>query len=225
MGFAIGGSRTMRELVRGGLRRAHPPECAVAAEFTRLWGWDVVPGARAAGGSCSCGRRGCPTPGAHPLDLDARLPAGTGPDEVARAWAEVPGASVMLPVGRAFDILEVSAVVGARALARLERMGLPSGPVMVTPRGRALFLVAPGAAKELPRLLYRTGWDHPLALDLKCLGPGAFVTAPPCDHGGEGPVRWLRRPPLDAPVDPPEARLLVGTLAHLAHRSRRCRDG
>jgi hypothetical protein len=98
-------------------------------------------------------------------------------------------------------------------------MGLPLGPVTATPDGRAHFLVAPGAAAELPALLYRMGWDDP-GLDLSALGPGTFITAPPSDRAGLGPVRWLRAPDLDAATKPPQARLLLGTLAYVAHRSR-----
>ncbi|NEA03403.1 DNA primase, partial [Streptomyces sp. SID10116] len=101
-------------------------------------------------------------------------------DEVADAWAEFPGAAVMLPVGRAFDVIEMAEAAGRRALVRLERMGLPLGPVAVTPDGRAQFFVAPGAATELPRLLYRMGWDD-ADLDLHGLGRGAHITAPPSD--------------------------------------------
>lgn len=64
------------------------------------------------------------------------------------------------------------------------------------------------------------GWDDPTALDLRGLGPGTCITAPPSDRGGLGPVRWLRPPALDSATRPPEARLLLGTLAYLAHRSR-----
>jgi len=106
-----------------------------------------------------------------------------------------------------------------RALVRLERMGLPLGPVLATPCGRAYFFVAPGAAAELPQLLYRMGWDD-AALDLHCLGPGDFVTAPPSDLGGLGPARWLRPPEFGSAAQPPEARLLLGTLAYACHRDR-----
>jgi hypothetical protein len=98
-------------------------------------------------------------------------------------------------------------------------MGLRLGPVTATPTGRAQFFVAPGAAAELPHLLYRMGWDD-ADLDLRCLGPGDHVTAPPSDLGGLGPVRWLRAPVLDAAQQPPEARLLLGTLAYVCHRDR-----
>ncbi|MFR9795798.1 bifunctional DNA primase/polymerase [Streptomyces sp. MS06] len=219
MGFTIGSSRSIRDIRSVSRRRGRSSECTAVAEFTGLWGWDVVPGARATGGACSCGRPDCPAPGAHPLDFAPEVPAGATLDAVTEAWAKHPGASVLLPVGRAFDVIEVAEQAGRRALARLERMGLPLGPVTATPEGRAQFFVAPGAAAELPRLLYRMGWDDP-GLDLRGLGPGTHVTAPPSDRGGRGPVRWLRPPELDAASEPPAARLLLGTLAYLAHRSR-----
>ncbi|MFF3502991.1 bifunctional DNA primase/polymerase [Streptomyces sp. NPDC003247] len=217
MGFTIGGIRDIRS---GARRRGRSSECTAVAEFTGLWGWDVVPGARATAGTCSCGRGDCRAPGAHPLPFAPRVPAGATLDDVTRTWAEFPGAAVMLPVGRAFDVIEVAEPAGHRALVRLERMGLPVGPVTATPEGRAQFLVAPGAAHDLTGLLYRMGWDDPGSLDLRGLGPGAHLTAPPSDRGGLGPVRWLRPPALDGATRPPEARLLLGTLAYVAHRSR-----
>ncbi|MEU9734056.1 bifunctional DNA primase/polymerase [Streptomyces sp. NPDC048002] len=217
MGFTIAG---IREIRSGTRRRGRSSDCTAVAEFTGLWGWDVVPGARASAGDCSCGRADCREPGAHPLHFAPRVPAGATLDEVSRAWAEYPGAAVMLPVGGAFDVIEVAEPAGRRALARLERMGLPLGPVSVTPDGRAHFFVAPGAAAYLPELLYRMGWDDPTSLDLRGLGPGTHITAPPSDRGGLGPVRWLRSPALDSATKPPAARLLLGTLAYVAHRSR-----
>ncbi|MFR0356962.1 bifunctional DNA primase/polymerase [Streptomyces sediminimaris] len=217
MGFTIGG---IREIRSGSRRRGRSSECTAVAEFTGLWGWDVVAGARAAGSACSCGRADCGAPGAHPLEFAPLVPAGATLDDVSRTWADFPGASVMLAVGRAFDVIDVAEAAGRRALVRLERMGLPVGPVTATPEGRAQFFVAPGAAAELPGLLYRMGWDDPTSLDLRGLGPGSHITAPPSDRGGRGPARWLRQPALDSATKPPAARLLLGTLAYTAHRSR-----
>ncbi|MEU3188044.1 bifunctional DNA primase/polymerase [Streptomyces sp. NPDC006923] len=215
MGFTIGG---IREIRSGSRRRGRTTECTAVAEYTGLWGWDVVPGARAAGRRCSCGDKGCAAPGAHPLGLGPGVPAGATLDDVTKVWSEAPGAAVLLPVGRTFDVLDVAEQAGSRAMVRLERMGLPLGPVMATPAGRAHFFVAPGASAELPELLYRMGWDD-AGLDLHCLGPGDHVTAPPSDLAGLGPVRWLRPPSLDTAADPPQARLLLGTLAYICHRS------
>ncbi len=216
MGFTIGG---IREIRSGSRRRGRSSEHLAVAEFTGLWGWDVVPGARAGTGGCSCGRADCSARGAHPLGFAPVVPAGATLDEVTESWGGFPGAAVMLPVGRAFDVIEVAEPVGRHALVRLERMGLPLGPVTATPEGRAQFFVAPGAAAELPALLYRMGWDDP-TLDLHGLGTGTYLTAPPSDRGGLGPVSWLRPPALDTATKPPAARLLLGTLAYVAHRSR-----
>ncbi|MFH8611869.1 bifunctional DNA primase/polymerase [Streptomyces sp. NPDC018029] len=218
MGFTIGGIRGTDRPRTGSRRRGRTADCTAVAEYTGLWGWAAVPGARAVDGTCSCGATACPAPGAHPLGFAPEVPAGATLDEVADAWAEFPGAAVLLPVGRAFDVIEVAETAGRRALVRLERMGLPLGPVAVTPDGRAQFFVAPGAAAGLPQLLYRMGWDG-ADLDLHGLGRGDHITAPPSDRGGLGPVRWLRSPALDTATNPPEARLLLGTLAYVAHRS------
>jgi hypothetical protein len=219
MGFTIGSIRDIRDITPSARswRRARGSVRTTVAEYTGCHGWAVTPGARATrgGGACSCGNTECPAPGAHVLDFADEIPAGATPDEVDKTWSLTPGAAVMLPVGRTFDVLDVPEEAGCRALVRLERMGLRSGPVLATPAGRALFFVAPGAAEELPQLLYRMGWDD-TGLDLHCLGLGDHVTAPPSDRGGLGPVRWLRPPA----VQPPEARLLLGTLAYVCHRHR-----
>lgn len=145
--------------------------------------------------------------------------AGAPLDEVTALWSEFPGASVMLPVGRAFDVIEVAEPAGCHALARLERMGLPVGPVAATPDGRAQFFVAPGAAAALPDLLYRMGWDDPAALDLRGLGRGTHITAPPSDRSRPRPGALAPLPRAGPRLPAPEARLLLGTLAYVAHRS------
>jgi len=215
---ALPGGRT------GTRRRTHLALCALVAEYTARCGWAVVPGVRAGrDGACSCGDRACKEPGRHPVDPEVEVPAGAGLRQAAEVWERMPGASVLLPVGRAFDVIDVAEAPGRLALARLERMGLHLGPVLLTPAGRAQFFVAPGAAVELPYLLYRMGWDD-ARLDLRCLGRGDHVAAPPSEVAGLGPVRWLREPFLDAVPPPPEARLLLGTLAYVSHRDHRDRQ-
>ncbi|MDT0308208.1 bifunctional DNA primase/polymerase [Streptomyces sp. DSM 44917] len=224
MGFTIGAKRQFRlpgpDARRS--RRSGPAGLSTAvAEYTGVRGWDVVPGARAvrrpgALAACSCGSPACRAPGAHPVDDRLTVPAGATPEQARHAWSRAPGAAVLLPTGSAFDVLDVPAAAGLLALPRLERMGVPLGPVAAAPHGRAWFLVAPGAAAELPQLLYRMGWDG-AALDLRALGPGEHITAPPSDHAGLGPVRWLR-PPGAGGTPPPPARLLLGTLAYCSRR-------
>ncbi|MGN7136984.1 bifunctional DNA primase/polymerase, partial [Streptomyces pseudogriseolus] len=63
MGFTIGISRGIRDIRSGSRWRGRSSDGTVVAEYTGLWGWDVVPGVRAVAGSCSCGRAGCRAPG------------------------------------------------------------------------------------------------------------------------------------------------------------------
>ncbi len=44
MGFTIGSSRAIRDIRSGTRRRGRTSECTAVAEFTGLWGWDVVAG-------------------------------------------------------------------------------------------------------------------------------------------------------------------------------------
>ncbi|MGW3077387.1 MULTISPECIES: bifunctional DNA primase/polymerase [unclassified Kitasatospora] len=201
----------------GARRRTKVTASQAAAEYTGRWGWAVVTGDPATGTPvagataptrCPCGSPRCAAPGLHPA------PGGGG-----RARAPRAEGSVLFPTGRAFDVLDVPEQAGLQALVRLERMGTQVGPVLAAPTGRLQFLVAAGTARRLPDLLYRMGWDD-AALDLACHGEGSYVAAPPTVLDGLGPVRWLRRPTRDNAGCPPEARLLLGTLAYACHRSR-----
>ncbi|MFF9646320.1 bifunctional DNA primase/polymerase [Kitasatospora aureofaciens] len=200
----------------GARRRTKVTASQAAAEYTGRWGWTVATGDPAAGTPgtgataptrCPCGSHRCAAPGLHPV-----------PGTASRAATGAEG-SVLFPTGRAFDVLDVPEQAGLQALVRLERMGTQIGPVLAPPTGRLQFLVAAGTARRLPDLLYRMGWDD-AALDLTCHGEGSYVAAPPTVLGELGPVRWLRRPTRDNAGCPPEARLLLGTLAYACHRSR-----
>jgi hypothetical protein len=191
----------------GPRRRTRATMCQTAAEYTGRWGWTVALG---------------PVAPAQPVgraaaDEASELAPGAGVQEAQRAWAEAPAAPLLLPLGIGFDLLDVPEEAGRRAMVRLERMGTRLGPVLATPTRRALFFVAPGAAEALPELLYKTGWDD-AALDLAGHGPGRWVAAPPTVLPGLGPMRWLRPPSDGAALRPPEARLLLGTLAYACHR-------
>ncbi|MFI9364738.1 bifunctional DNA primase/polymerase [Kitasatospora sp. NPDC053057] len=195
----------------GARRRTKVTASQAAAEYTGRWGWAVATGTPGTGATaptrCPCGSHRCAAPGLHPA-----------PGTADRTTAGAEG-SVLLPTGRAFDVLDVPEQAGLQALVRLERMGTQVGPVLAPPTGRMQFLVAAGTARRLPDLLYRMGWDD-AALDLACHGEGSYVAAPPTVLGELGPVRWLRRPTRDNAGCPPEARLLLGTLAYACHRSR-----
>ncbi|MFC9424758.1 bifunctional DNA primase/polymerase [Streptomyces sp. NPDC056987] len=159
--------------------------------------WDVFPGTRLVpvpgGERCSCERAGCAAPGAHATGPGWAGLATGSPAAVRRLWSKQPGASVLLPTGRAFDALEVSESAGFLALARMERMSLALGPVTCTPDRRMVFFVLTGAAAKADTLVRNLGWD-PESVDLIVRGEGQYVAAPPTRVGGRGAVQWARRP-------------------------------
>ena len=126
---------------------------------------------------------GCAAPGAHPAGPDwAGLATGSAA-AARRMWSRQPGASVLLPAGRTFDALDVPEPAGFLALARMERMGLATGPVTRTPDRRMLFLALPGTAAEAPALVRQLGWDS-AAIGLVGRGEGHYVAAPPTRVAG-----------------------------------------
>ena len=86
-------------------------------------------------------------------------------------------AAVLLATGETFDVLEVPAALGRRALA------VP-GPVAVTAAGRWMFFVQPG-------LILRSELDD--RTDVVRHGPGSWVPAAP-SRLAEGPIRWAVAP-------------------------------
>ncbi|MBM9620936.1 bifunctional DNA primase/polymerase [Streptomyces zhihengii] len=182
--------------------------------------WDVFPGTwlEPVDGTerCSCGDTGCASPGAHPGPGDwANQATGSG-SAARRLWSKQPRSSILLPTGRTFDALEVSESAGFLALARLERMELPLGPVTFTPDRRMLFFVLPGASLKAPELIRDLGW-MPSAIDLVTRGEGHWVAAPPTRIGGRGAVQWARRPtPANRWL--PDAEELISPLAYACGR-------
>ncbi len=159
--------------------------------------WDVFPGAWLEHDSgaprCSCADAGCTAPGAHPTAPGWTGQASGSASAVRRMWTKQPGASILLPTGRTFEAVDVPETAGCLALARMERLGLPLGPVTRTPGRRMLFLVLPGAAAKVPDRLRGLGWS-PAGLDLVCRGEGEYIAAPPTRVGPYGSVQWARRP-------------------------------
>lgn len=183
--------------------------------------WDVLPGswletAASRAPRCSCGTPGCTAPGAHPVRPDwAGHCSGSAP-AVRRMWQKQPQASILLPTGRTFDAFDVSEDAGCLALARMERMNLPLGPVLGAPGRRLLFFVLPGAGGKVPELLHGLGWA-PESLDLSVLGEGSWVVAPPTRTAPGGCAQWVR-PPSRANRWLPDAEELLCPLAYACGR-------
>lgn len=182
--------------------------------------WDVFPGAWLEFSRgiprCSCGAVDCEAPGAHPVHADWAEQATGSVTVVRRVWSDRPNASVLLPTGRTFDVIEVPETTGFLALARMERMEVGLGPVIGTPDGRTLFFVLPGGAAKVPDLVRKLGWS-PGGLGLTALGEGDWVAAPPSRMGTRGPVLWARRP-TDANRWLPDVEEIIAPLAYACGR-------
>jgi hypothetical protein len=183
--------------------------------------WDVLPGSwlqtDASGAArCSCGSADCSAPGAHPVQSDWEGRSSGSAPAVRRLWQKQPESSILLPTGRTFDAVDVSEDAGCLALARMERMNLPLGPVLGAPGHRLLFFVLPGAGAKIPDLLRGLG-RPPEALDLSVLGEGGWVVAPPTRTSPGGCAQWARRPtPANRWL--PEAEELLSPLAYACGR-------
>jgi hypothetical protein len=111
-------------------------------------------------------RRGVPDqPDARPRQAALRYaswgwPVSVGPDapgtvdldQVHTMWSRFCGAPVFSACGAAFDVVEADGELGRNALARLDRLGVSPGPVvldLVQPGRRLGFLVRPGSARAI----------------------------------------------------------------------------
>src|SRR5258706_8460187 len=107
------------------------------AALNYAWhGWDVLPGAYLTRDRFFCGP-GCRTVACHPATMDGTGAASHEQDVVAGWWAGHPY-SVLLATGVAFDVLDIPGGPAADRVA-------PDGPAAVTPAGRVMILVRPGA--------------------------------------------------------------------------------
>ncbi|URM90968.1 bifunctional DNA primase/polymerase [Streptomyces sp. MRC013] len=200
-------------------RRGGPPRDS-AVRYAVERHWDVFPGTwpEVVGGRelCSCGDSACASPGAHPLHEDWEARATGGPASVRRLWDGHPEASVLLPTGRTFDVLDVPESAGFLALTRMERTGVPLGPVSCGPDRRMAFFVLPGAAARAAGLIRGLGWS-PSGIDLVAKGRGGYVVAPPSRVAGQGAVQWVRHPtPANRWL--PGVEELIGALAYACGR-------
>lgn len=122
-------------------------------------------------------------------DAPAAAAPAAGPDAPARHWYEndlgwptVPGRPLRLRLGVRFDVLDVPAEAGAGALRHLA-----AGSPVILRGDRMELLVAPGGADELPGLLDWLEWGA-VALDMRALGAGDTLEAPPPPAGAYDPV-------------------------------------
>ena len=216
----------LRLAARGTRRRIRATALRAAGGVHRALGLGGRPGrAREAGRvprpppRCACGAARCAAPGLHPAP-GAGLPGASRPGRTREAGAESGAAGASFPTGRAFDVLDVPEQAGLQALVRLERMGTQVGPVMAPPTGRLQFFVAPGTAGRAARTALPDGLGR--RRPRPAPATARALTSPPrrpCWTVSARSAGCAARPGT-TPRCPPEARLLLGTLAYACHRGR-----
>ena len=193
--------RSRRKSAMRGDRR--DPLGRAATNYAAL-GWPVCVGAHLpanglkTGRACSCDRVGCPAPGAHPVSPAWQMQATVDTRLIGQWWAGRPEASVILVTGRVFDVLDVPAVVGSAALARIEETGIAAGPVAAA-GGRTLFFVTTRGAPVDEDEWWSCRLDcEPESItgrgSLRWHCRDSYVLAPPSAGGTGGPARWVRDP-------------------------------
>src|SRR5690606_41677898 len=111
-------------LVMSGSRRQRAVRDRMASAARRYagLGWPSFPGAHPPNGgdrACSCGRIGCPDPGAHPVSATWAHQASVDPEGIDGWWAKHPYANILLPAGRVVVGVDVPADAAGRAPERL----------------------------------------------------------------------------------------------------------
>ena len=140
-----------------------------------------------------------------PVTTGATTPT-RDPEQAQSLWSMLPNASVHAVSGEAFDVVEADAASGRAALLRLERLGVPVGPVLWAPAAdRIGFLVQCETLGQVPTLLGET-------FRLRVLRSGDLVELPGSPYGR---VRWLREPAtVGTPPQLPPAHVVLGAIAN-----------
>jgi hypothetical protein len=176
----------------------------VAAERYAAMGWPVCQGANPRGATepgraCSCDRMGCPAPGSHPVSPAWQLQATVDMDVIRGWWQTRPEANIMLVTGRVFDVLDVPAVAGSSALARMSMAGVKSGPVAAFGGERMLFFVVTRGSPADEDEWWSCGLDsspepESVATGLRWHCRDSYVLAPPSPLAAGTGCRWMRSP-------------------------------
>jgi hypothetical protein len=151
------------------------------------------------GRACSCDRVGCPAPGAHPASPAWQMQATVDITTIRQWWQANPSANVILVTGRVFDVLEVPAVPGASALAKMARDSVETGPVAMLGDDTMHFYVTTRGAPADEDEWWSCGLDCSTEMaiptgEVRWHCRDSFVLAPPSIYAGGQNVRWVRPP-------------------------------
>ncbi|MHB8537691.1 MAG: bifunctional DNA primase/polymerase [Candidatus Dormibacteria bacterium] len=173
-------------------------------------GWLVFPcHGMASDGHCTCGKRGCRTPGKHPRPVRWLLEATTAADTVRGWWRRWPDSNIGVVTGRRSGLLVIDVDPrhgGDDALAALEQENdqLPETVEAVTGSGGRHILFAYPSQHVIRNSASLVG----LGIDVR--GEGGYIVAAPSGHvSGRGYAWEAAHHPTDVALAPPPAWLLA----------------
>src|ERR1051326_8944635 len=159
----------------------------------RKLGWSIVPACWPKDGKCACGK-GHNDAGKQPLiswkEFQERLPSL---DEIQEWWTKWPSANIACITGAISGIAVVD--LEYDGLAEAQRLGLHSGLISITGKGRHLIFKHPGEdVCNKVKLRGIRGFD--------IRGDGGYVIIPPSLHATGKRYRWATSITSHVPVFP-----------------------
>jgi hypothetical protein len=181
----------------------YPSPSLTAALRYAARGWSVLPVHwPLARGGCSCGDRGCPSPGKHPLLPKWERYATNDPGTLASWWAQAPEANVGIACGASgLAVVDIDGRAGIQSLRKLQ---VEHGKLPLTLRFRTgsggLHLVYRDESYAIPG---RIG----LLPGIDIRGQGGQIVAPPSLHQS-----GRRYEALAGPTEPAELPRWLATM-------------
>jgi hypothetical protein len=142
------------------------------------------------GGSCSCNRPSCDSPGKHPRLMHGLRDATTNEDQIHTWWRMWPTANIGLVTGTEMDVCDIDSEEGLAALLKLVGDHALTGPSAITGSGGWHAWVQPTGLGNRVGLLHGVDWR----------GRGGYVVAPPSLHASGQRYRWIRQLDTALPV-------------------------
>ncbi len=165
-----------------------PTALADAARYYAGLGWPVIPLHAIFGGSCTCGREDCASPGKHPRTPHGLKDASVDPDIIASWWRKWPAANVgvVTGAGSGLVVLDIDPRHGGdKSLTELTWLHgeLPETVEAATGGGgQHLFFMHPGEP-------IRNRANIQPGIDVR--GDGGYVVVAPSVHVSGGAYSWL----------------------------------